>query len=249
MNIFSKKSEESRGIDWFKAIPITIGVFYIMGFLVWNIYLALFGFFEYNFLQTRFLSAGIVASLVIFPIIVLLYLIIDFLLRWLYRFFKGIKFLVELKNSIQLFLVSSFFVICLLAYSYWIFPIIPQFLGGARPVIASILGTPDQIAYLKNFNILSAPNAGKMSVQTVPICVLYQNNDYVLIGVQYATGIEGSKSKYIRDLLLKSEQTLGFQYGLGEDVRCRASDFFVGLRPLKGEMIYDMNLQEPIMCK
>ena len=42
-----------------KTVPLFVFLLYVIGFVAWNSYLLKFGFFEYNLLQTRFISAGL----------------------------------------------------------------------------------------------------------------------------------------------------------------------------------------------
>src|SRR3989344_5529627 len=51
--------------NWIKITPpagLTLLVFiiYSTGFVIWNKYLSVFGFFEYNFIQLRYFSAGFI---------------------------------------------------------------------------------------------------------------------------------------------------------------------------------------------
>jgi hypothetical protein len=50
---------------------------YASGFLRWNIYLSHYGFFEYNFTQTRFLSAGLLMWLPVVVVFVAARLVLE----------------------------------------------------------------------------------------------------------------------------------------------------------------------------
>lgn len=64
----------------------------------------------------------------------------------------------------------------------FVFQKIPQFLGGVRPIVTTIIGTKEQITYLNNFGVQSFPNGKDNSVQTLPFCMFYQNDNYIIFG-------------------------------------------------------------------
>jgi len=234
----------NEGKKLFIAIPWFIAGLYALGFFIWNFYLSLFGFFEDNFLQTRFLSTGFFAALAIFGFMSVIFSICTFF-RCGWGWFKK-----------QHLFYRSFIVIFLLGleaivYTLFLFPWLPQFFGGARPVIISLLGTADQIRYVGNFNLKAAQNADRPSVQTLPTCLLYQNANYILLGIQYSSGQD--KDIFFRNVLLKAVQFVGIQYGLGSGLRCRPWDFFIPLNNLQGKEVVDLNpesmVKSEIICK
>jgi hypothetical protein len=135
-------------------------LFYVTGFIVWNMYLSKFSFFEYDLLQTRFISAGFTCLLV--PIIAFL----DLNLRDLF-----------LKQRFPLQLIAYFFWI--LIYSF-LFPSIPQALGGSQPFAVSLIGSEEQILFLNQLNLESAQGS---KVQTLPVCEIYSNNSTIIVGI------------------------------------------------------------------
>lgn len=232
-------SKDSKKFDWFKVIPIGIALCYVMGFIVWNLYLSLFGYFEYNFLQTRFLSGGAAAIMIIGTLDVLIIGLMYFLFAKPFNFLKSkCRLFFKFENQLYLYFISVLVVSSFLFYAAFIFPLLPQYLGGARPVVASLLSDPEGIEYLNNFNIRSAPNADlKKSVQTLPICILYQSDKYLFLGVQYTQGGQS----VIRNLLIKTDKIEGLQYGLLNELRCNPWDFYVGLKSQNGNQIYNVD--------
>lgn len=151
---------------------------YIFGFIAWNYHLSNYGFFEYNLFQVRYLSAGFLPAAA---------LTVIFLINNLIKRFKKIIFC---------FFVVVFLLLYYFIYVRNIFPNLPPYFGGAKPFVISIIANPEQIKMLENFNIESTPNAGdKDSVETIKVCNLYQNNEFVVIGVAD------------KDILCKAEKT------------------------------------------
>lgn len=200
-------------------------IIYASGFIVWNLYLSHFGYFEYNIVQARFLSAGLALWI---PIVVfsILSIFIESKIPTRYPTLKSSVGLIA--GTIMGIWFSSFFLI--------FFPQLPQSLGGAKPLPISIIGTPDEISYLSNFAIDSAPNAeGKPSVQTNLLCLIYQNDQYALLmnTVQTSTSSDQNGKLHIgldsRLLSLSREQFLGYQQmvGPGVDAVCDFSGVFL----------------------
>lgn len=136
---------------------------YIFGFIAWSYHLSNYGFFEYNLLQVRYLSAGFLPAFLLLIIIALT------------KKIKKIIFYIFL----LIFLLIYFFVYVKIFFPEW-----PPYFGGAKPFVISIIANPEQIKMLENFNVEPTPNAGgKDSVETIKVCNLYQNNDFVVIGV------------------------------------------------------------------
>ncbi len=177
---------------------------YTCGFFIWNIYLSSFGFFEYNLIQIRYLSAGLAFSL---PAI-----FIVGISRFLYR--KNIR------GNFR-FVISGLSILGVIGWGlifYNVFPWIPQYLGGGKPIPTMLIGNPDQIDFLSNFEIKIAENGGgKRSVQTLPVCLLYQNDKYVLF---FNSLISTSTKEHFgftyRLIALSRDEFLGFQTGVGD---------------------------------
>ena len=216
-----------------KLLPFAIFIVYVLGFLVWNIYLSQFGIFESNFLQTRYLSSGIL-GLIFISFVVLFFLTIIRLINRIKakKSNNQITDIFSIKKMIMIEVSVMTFIILFLLFVLFIFPQIPQYFGGAAPVSASLIGSAEQMHFLENFNVDLVPNAeGKEAVQTYPMCILYQNQDYILIGVRdwKNTLITNPKFTLSRVLYLRISQILGFQFGepiANKNFECNAADFY-----------------------
>ena len=158
---------------------------YVIGFIVWNKYLGDFGFFEYNLIQARYISAGL--------LFIIIWIIVSRVIIFFLHRFRKHEIRIIYKNAIALLIIIS-----LVYFSTEVFLLVPQWLGGGKPVATSILGTSEQIEYLKDLNFFPISNAGNPSIQT-RACLFYQNNDYVLIG------------SYSRILSISRSSIIGFQ--------------------------------------
>jgi len=184
---------------------------FIFGFICWNIYLNKFNFHDYSLLQIRYLSAGfwflLVLGILSTPLI-----------------FK--------KNKISkklVFLYLCFFPIYITYFPTLIFPLISSSFGGGNPTAIQIIGRPDEINFLKNFNIDGAGNGeGLNPVQTLPLCLLYESDEALLLGViRFEKDIPSSPARIIS---LKKNNFSGIQT-LGGDLKkfiniCKAINFY-----------------------
>lgn len=169
-----------------------LGGIYLTGFLVWNRFLSQFGLFEYNFLQTKFISAGLWAILILA------------LFYWCIRFlYRKLVYRIVLIQGLLLF-VYIFFI-----FPFFIFPLIPTSFGGGMPIATSLIGTPDQIKYLSdNLQIEAEPNSGtSTSVQTKTLCLFFERDDRVVIG-----SISGGR---LRVVTLPSREFIGYSVSPG----------------------------------
>jgi len=175
-------------------LTLAAAVVYSTGFFVWNFYLSHFGFFEYDFVQMRYLSAGLFFWVAIGPFV---YICIRSFLKKSFLLVVGVMFLL-LTLRLLIFV--------------W-FPAWPQYLGGLRPIATTIIASPSQIKFIENFDIYPALNAqDKESVQTYPVCLIYQNDQYALFFS--ASNIVASDSGIdfrSRVLSLSKDQFVGFQ--------------------------------------
>lgn len=155
----------------------TLGIFiiYAVGFSLWNSYLSRFGAFEYNLIQLRYLSAGILFCLTSIFVAGFIYLLYKHFYSK-YQHFYSKKYSTLIIIGVCLLCIIGWIVL----FTRTIFPRIPQYLGGAKPIRTTIIGSPEQISYLNNFDIPSADNSNNLSVQTFPVCLIYQNDDYFL---------------------------------------------------------------------
>jgi hypothetical protein len=171
-------------------LTVLLLVCYLFGFVFWNSFLGGYGFFEVNLLQTRFLSAGF-------------FFILPILAALLFHK-KGVKYL--LGSRVFLGLVILYFLI----YGVFLFKKTSQALGGAKPIVVTILGQPDQISYLEKFNIRSVSDV-EPPVQTEPVCELYSNNDIIIIGVSNIETRNGMLGKSQRVITLHQNEISGIQ--------------------------------------
>lgn len=86
-------------------------------------------------------------------------------------------------------------------------------------MVTRIIGTPDQIKYLENFNIRLAKNSSKDSVEIFPLCSIYSDREFVIVGVvsltdedieRIGSGNAGSIVINRRVLVLKKSELIGF---------------------------------------
>ena len=171
---------------------------YAIGFIVWNTYLLSFGFFEFNIVQLRFISSGL---LFLLPLAIL----------------SCLSFAVSGSRTVKFILTAVSILVWLFLFIIVIFPVVPQSFGGARPIPTTIIGTTEQIEYLLNFNITTADNGEKLPVQTKPVCLIYQNQDYSLVfnatNILYSDGLVGMRKYkfHSRVLTLPKDRFVGFQ--------------------------------------
>lgn len=146
---------------------------YAYGFVAWNFLLSKFSFFEQDFLQARYLSTGILFLVFVFvcfsllkTLLVIFYLIIQ---RAPPRLgFSG--------NEVRLYL-SSFFlclVLDIFIFAPFVFPLVPQYLGGASPMAITILADQSEIEYLSQLNF---PKLTDSKIQTGVVCQIYKNKE------------------------------------------------------------------------
>lgn len=146
-----------------KKIGLVILVLYVAGFLTWNAYLSHFGFFEFDLLQTRFISAGFLCLAI--PGIPL------FLFGQLWNKFSKLNIVWQ---AVSIFAWAVLFGTFAMSY-------VPQYLGGSKPFLASVVMEPEMA---KAFNLMgySYPVTDNDSIETIRGCKIYENRDQVLMG-------------------------------------------------------------------
>lgn len=183
---------------------------YLVGFIAWNYFLSQYSFFEYNLLQTRYISAGLLFLLPTGLFFLALFVVESLVIS--YCKLQKTKLYKVIRNVVGAIIFILFLIMFLV-----IFGEIPPYLGGAKPFVTAIMTTPEQIEYLKNFNIKVPKNS---SVETMPLCNIYQNNDYVIVGVVEKT----TDHITLRVLVIKQALILGFnqrtRYEEGEKEIC-----------------------------
>ncbi len=178
-----------------RIVALFLALSYGLGFLLWNIHLNDYGYFEYDLLQTRFILSGIVTILLfVIPFSILIHRLL------------GTQFLSRRSNFIKIVICGILLIVTGFLFVKIIFPWIPQPFGGARPLLKSIIAESSEIEFLSNFNIPAARNAdGKSSVQTSPVCEIYSNRDLIIIGTIGESGLT------LRVLNIRKDKIKGFQ--------------------------------------
>ena len=161
---------------YFELSGFLLFMCYVSGFFAWNSYLGHFAFFEYDLLQTRFISAG---ALILVPLIVI-YLISNKLNN---RFFK-----LDIKNKIATYIVW------VIVFSYIVLPFVPGYLDGASPSLVSIVADTNTLNTLKSMNLLHSDG-----IESIRGCKIYENSDLLIIGFQPVITLYPSQTKFLPD--------------------------------------------------
>lgn len=182
-----------------EVASIFLGLSFIIGFLIWNIYLSRLGFGEYNIIQTKFVSTGglflfLVLIILLIGVVISLFFKkteafgLEYLRRFVWikgaelkirEYFKIIpinKTILSLLNIILFMIIPCIFLI--IFYSLYFFPKIPTTYGGGQPRSLSILSNEDYIGYLSSFGI---PAGEGSKIQTANLCVAYENENMIII--------------------------------------------------------------------
>lgn len=130
---------ERRGAKYFVTLLM---IFYVVGTIIFNIYLRNLGIYDFEFLQLRYMFSGAV-----FAIISSIVLGIPFLIK---KLFEKSKYdaegqLIIKKKKLVEFIILIFFIFWTPVYSLYIFPQIPAGFGGAKPTLARFVGNFDDI--------------------------------------------------------------------------------------------------------
>ena len=150
-----------------KAISLLAVVSLISGFLVWNFYLSNFGFSEFNIIQSRFILSGF-SFLVFFAVIIFIFLIIVEVAQKMFPKF-------ELSPTKLKFIFVVLYLVFVPIYAKRLFPYIPNYLGGGKPIVLSIIADQTEISLLEPF-------LGSLSpVQSGNQCVVYENQDIFIV--------------------------------------------------------------------
>lgn len=178
------------------VLPI---VLLIIGFFVWAVYLFAFGFLENEILRAKFMLGGFTFLLItISPLMPLIFIFLFLSVIYIYPFEINtlmpfgiiffviflflIIFKVLLKRSFKdrKFKKSTLLLIFLwlIAYSVFIFPIIPAFLGGGHPRSLSLVTSKENILVLNTFDIKNAPGG---QFQTENLCVIHENSKAIYV--------------------------------------------------------------------
>lgn len=153
-------------MNFFKGKYIfVVSVIYVCGFVVWNLHLARFGYFEYDLLQTRFISAGILVSLSSLILFMLIVFIVKLFSHRAYSFFVD-------HQGIFLLL----FTLAVIVSGVFVFPTIPQYLGGGRPYLGSIIVDESASNEYKEMGLMIS------DVESLRGCKIYENRNIFIFG-------------------------------------------------------------------
>jgi hypothetical protein len=159
---------ERHGIKYLVAL---ISFFYIIGTVIFNIYLRSLGVFEFELIQLRyvfigalfFLSIGVCAGLFLF-------------IRSIFLKIKKIDITSEIRQAFRHKLeIGIFFFILpwMGVYALFIFPQIPSGFGGGKPFLARLIGEKTKI---KNLNEIIARETG-VPFEKLPFELLNENSE------------------------------------------------------------------------
>ena len=193
-----------------RRISLGLAIAYGVGFIAWNFFLVRFGFFEYNLLQTRFLSAG---ALFLLPFVIGWYLIkkVSLALLLIYKKCLADRWVPLVKLGVKFILGVSLVVYYYLFVSK-IFPKTDQYIGGAKPFPILIIFEPGKVNFYKDLGFEFYPSGqGQPEKLSRPVCNLYQNNDFVILGIVNPIKIEELETTIsTRIVILKREEAVSF---------------------------------------
>lgn len=190
---------ERRGAKYFITVLM---LFYVLGTVIFNIYLRSIGLYQFDLLQLRYMFVGFtfgVCTLVV-PLVLI------FLKRLIWG--KGEdwtkkekKEREKIENKIEKVVFISFLP-WLIVYALYIFPLISPGFGGARPITARLIGSEDRI---KRINTVIAFETG-VDVNTLPFETYDSSGLAAGANVQI---IDQNKDRYLllltKDLYLSSQ--------------------------------------------
>lgn len=139
----------------------------IVGFFIWNIYLSSLGFFEDELLRAKFILSGFL----FFFVTLFLWLLLRIVFKILFCFKKE-------KIKIPQFLFPLLGILWLMFYTIFLFPVLPNFIGGGQPRSLSLIAEEDN---LKILNSLEIKLAGGATYQTENLCITHENSRTIYI--------------------------------------------------------------------
>ena len=201
---FKSPLEESKGKSFLEkirdfsiAISFLASTSYLLGFLIWSVYLARLKFVELDLLQGRYILTGsvfilclVIASAFLVSIYVTLNLVFFPLIEKLkptltkFKVFlkdvfallrKNFTYLHKFQYSVILLLI---FFILLILYAQYLLPHIPVALGGAQPRAISLIAKKETLDFLQHLDI---PTAKGSNEQTNNVCVVYEGPKYLIV--------------------------------------------------------------------
>jgi len=192
---------ERKGAKYFVTLTV---IFYVIGTAIFNIYLRKLGIAEFDLVKLRYMFVGFTFGIIsMVPIM----------------FFLGARKLIQLKKNKKptkrektLFWKKFEIVIWILilpwtmAYSWYVFPEVPAGFGGAKPVLARLIG---QAGEIKGINELIAFETG-VSVEKLAYELASEGSD-LAIGANVMILDQNSERVFLlltKDLYLSSTSSL-----------------------------------------
>ncbi len=193
---------EKKGAKYFVTLLM---VFYVVGTIIFNIYLRSLGISEFDLLKLRYMFIGVT-----FGIITAVAPVFFLLVRKLIRKYRKLK--KPTKRAKALFVRRFEIVILALlvpwtfAYSLYIFPLIPSGFGGSKPVLARLIGKADDI---KGINELIAFETG-VPVDKLPFEFATENSELAVGANVYILDRNSDRTFLLltKDLYLSSTSQL-----------------------------------------
>lgn len=189
----------------------------------------MYGYFEFEIIQARYIPAGIAFFILSTPLLILFHLLLKILQIILEKILKTKN---TLKSVVTIFNSIFLTVLIIIVYALLYFPTREEYLGGAKPIFISLLGDPEQMRFLNEFNMgIEDNSAGNPGVQTKPVCRLYENKDNILIGVIDWEDNEknGTSIGSVRRIIsIRKDIIKGVQYKGGKigNLQCDAKKFY-----------------------
>ncbi|MFA5133952.1 MAG: hypothetical protein WC459_04085 [Patescibacteria group bacterium] len=206
-----------------KIISAFIGVIIIVpmviGFFIWNIYLAKLGFWENDLIKTRFIITGILFSGLFLMVLFGIFKILPSVKNWI------------LENFHKPFVILLIVIILLVGIDYYVrnwFVYFPLSLGGGEPrAISFLMETEEQLERLNKANLGVIKVAGS-TLETNKLCLLYENKDDIIIAVPKLININNEPVKDIsRIISFRKNSYLGLSYVPVEDDK-KLCSYFLG---------------------
>ena len=143
-----------------------------MGFCVWNTYLALLGFTQYDPFQLRYILTGVLYLIVLLGLLGVIATIL-FLVDLLFEKSSFEDKCRQIVTSKSIWVLIGLPLILLLAI---FLPFIPSYYGGGEPRTISLIAEPEFIDFIEELEVPSF-----YSKQTDLLCLLYENDNVVII--------------------------------------------------------------------
>lgn len=189
---------ERRGARYFVTLLM---LFYVVGTIIFNIYLRNLGIYDFEFLQLRYMFSG-----AIFAIISGFFLGIPWGIKKIFEkpIYDSEGQLVVKKKKLLEFFLLVFFLFWTPVYSLYIFPKIPAGFGGAKPTLARFVGNYDDI---KDINEIIEYETG---AESLPLEILNEKSN-LAVGANVKILDRNAKRVWIiltKDLYLSSKSNL-----------------------------------------